>query len=334
MKSKFDCPVKGRGEYEVYLRLFYPRFMRRLGLLWLLPCLLAAGQAPSSSGARDSTADRMSLAKMHFEKGDLADARSEAETLHAADPENLQAALLLAKCYIKMDRAAEAIGVLRPLETKHPSDMELEYSLAFAEIQSGSGSDGLPRMERVARDSNSANAWMIAGAARFERSEFAQAQADLDAAISLNPSLPGLSTMAGQVRYALGDADAALPFFESALRANPRDYSANLYTGMYRLNLGDYDTARPLLALALQLEPGSPMARLKLAELNSMTGKYNEAVSELEKLERANPGWAEPHVQLAALYYKLHRPEDGQRERDIVEKIQAKQQRDFSAPKQ
>ena len=118
------------------------------------------------------------------------------------------------------------------------------------------------------------------------------------------------------------------------MRANPHDYNANLYTGMYRLNLGDYDTARPLLELALQLEPDSPMARIKLAELNGMTGNYAEAVRELEKLEKANPDWAEPHVQLAALYYKVHRAEDGQRERSIVEEIETKRQQSGVAPKQ
>jgi hypothetical protein len=43
-------------------------------------------------------------------------------------------------------------------------------------------------------------------------------------------------------------------------------------------------------------------------------------------LEKGDPNWLEPHVELAPLYYKLHRPEDGQRERDLVDQIQAKQQ--------
>jgi Tfp pilus assembly protein PilF len=78
--------------------------------------------------------------------------------------------------------------------------------------------------------------------------------------------------------------------------------------------------------MALELQPGLPLARFQLAKLNSLTGKYAEAAAALEDLERTDPNWLDPHVELAAVYYKLHRPEDGQRERDIVAKIEAKQQ--------
>ena len=75
------------------------------------------------------------------------------------------------------------------------------------------------------------------------------------------------------------------------------------------------------------------MARLEMAKLNGMTGKYTEAAATLEELEKADPGWIDPHIELAAIYYKLHRPEDGQRERDIVQQIEAKQQ-NAGPPKQ
>jgi lipopolysaccharide biosynthesis regulator YciM len=81
-----------------------------------------------------------------------------------------------------------------------------------------------------------------------------------------------------------------------------------------------------MLELALQLQPNSPMAQLQMAKLNSMTGKYAEAATALERLEKLDPSWLDPHIELAAIYYKLHRPEDGQRERDIVQQIEAKQQ--------
>jgi len=57
-----------------------------------------------------------------------------------------------------------------------------------------------------------------------------------------------------------------------------------------------------------------------------MQGKNAEAVTLLEGLEKADPNWLEPHVELAPLYYKLHRADDGQRERNMVDDIQAKQQ--------
>jgi Tfp pilus assembly protein PilF len=96
--------------------------------------------------------------------------------------------------------------------------------------------------------------------------------------------------------------------------------------GVIRLKQRDFESARPLLDLALTLRPGHPLTRLQLAKLDNMTGKFAEAAATLEDLERTDPNWLDPHVELATIYYKLHRPEDGQRERDIVQKITASQQ--------
>jgi chorismate mutase len=36
---------------------------------------------------------------------------------------------------------------------------------------------------------------------------------------------------------------------------------------------------------------------------------------------RDEPDWLVPHVELAALYYRLNRPEDGAREKKIVDRL-------------
>jgi tetratricopeptide (TPR) repeat protein len=296
--------------------------MQKVCLIGLMSCFLATGQTPAKNADVSMEQVRADMAK-----GDLARARMEAEALHAANPGDVEAALLLANCYIKMNRASEAVDVLMPLEGANSSNQNLEYSLAFGEIQSGREQPGVLRMERVAEATHSANAWMVAGAAHLQRNELAKSKADLDRALALNAHLPGLNTLAGQVRHALEDPDAAAPFFELALKENPRDFIANMYLGRYRMMQGDYGTARSMLELAVQLAPNSPLARLDLAELRGLTGHFEEAVKEFESLERETPDWIEPHIRLAALYYKVHRPEDGERERGIVEQMQAKQEK-------
>jgi Tfp pilus assembly protein PilF len=110
------------------------------------------------------------------------------------------------------------------------------------------------------------------------------------------------------------------------LRQDPQDLMANLYLGTMRLKQRDLNAARPLLELAVKMAPNLPQARLQWAKLNSMTGNYADAATALEDLEKGDPNWLDPHVELAALYYKLHRPEDGKRERDIVQQLEAKDQ--------
>ena len=279
------------------------------------------------ASAPDKTAVRMNLGLAYYKKGDMDGAHAAFTAVHAARPLDVAAAVLLGYTDIKLNKSSEAAAMLTPLETGRESNMDLEYVLAYAQIDSGEETAGLPRMENVANATQSADAYFVAGTARLRRREFHEARADLDAAIHLHGEFPGLYTMAGQARDALGDTEAAQPAFEQALKADARDFTANLYLGTMRLKQRDLDNAKPLLELALQLQPSSPMARLEMAKLNGMTGKYAEAAATLEELEKADPNWLDPHIELAPIYYKLHRQNDGQRERDIVQQLEAKQQK-------
>jgi len=283
--------------------------------------------------APDKTAVRMNLALAYYKKGDLGNARPVFEAVHAARPQDVSAALLLGYTELKLGAAKDAVELLAPLEAGRETNMDFEFVLANALIDSGKEEEGLPRMEKVARATNAADSWVIAGSTRLHRKEFKDAGTDLDAALQLAPSIPGLYSMAGQARDALGDTDRASQAFKAALQADPRDFTANLYLGAILLQHGDVEGARPLLELAIQLQPKMPQAELQMARLNAMTGKIPEAAAALEALERADPKWLDPHVELAAIYYKLHRPEDGKRERDIVEQLRTLQEKD-GPPKQ
>ena len=68
------------------------------------------------------------------------------------------------------------------------------------------------------------------------------------------------------------------------------------------------------------------MARYESAMLKSAAGQYEAATLDLEQLVKDDPQWLEPHVELASLYYKLRRPQDGAKEREIVDRIAAEQQ--------
>jgi len=279
------------------------------------------------ASAPGNTGVRMNLGLAYYKKGDMENARAAFDAVHTALPQDVSAAVLLGYSDIKLGKSNEAAVMLTPLEHGRESNMDLEYVLAYALIESGEETTGLPRMEKVAKATRSADAYFIAGTARLRRREFHEARADLDAAIDLHGNFPGLYSMAGQARDALGDNEAAQPAFEQALKQDPKDFTANLYLGTMRLKQRDLDSARPMLELAIQLQPANRMARLQMAKLDAMTGEYTEAAATLEELEKADPNWLDPHIELAPIYYKLHRPEDGQRERDIVQQIEAAQQK-------
>jgi Flp pilus assembly protein TadD len=287
--------------------------------------------------APDKTAVRMNvlmnLGMAYYKKGDAAHAREQFEAIHVASPKDLQAAVMLGYVYIKLDREAEAAELLMPLEPGHESNMELEYVLAFSLIQSGNAKEGVPRMEKVAKATHSASAWVIAGSTHLNRGEMPAARIDLDEAMKLDAKIPGLATMAGQSRYAMLDMKESALAFQAALREDPRDFNANLDLGAIRLKERDFDDARPLLELALELQPKSPLARLEMAKLDEVTGKYAEAAAVLESLVKDEPNWVDAHWELAAAYIELNRPEDGKRERMIAQQLRFAHQKEEPEPK-
>jgi tetratricopeptide (TPR) repeat protein len=276
--------------------------------------------------APDKSAVRKNLALAYYKKGDCEHASAEFEAVHGARPNDLSATMLLGYCDLKLNRAEKAVALLGPLEQANANNMDFEYVLGSALIEAGKQAEGCSRMERVAETTRSAEAYVIAGSARLGLRQFKEARTDLDAALGLDTKMPGVYTMAGQAHDALGETEAAQAAFEAALRADARDATASLYLGAILLKKREVERAQPLLELALQLQPENRQARLQVAKLDAMQGKNAEAVALLEGLEKADPNWLEPHVELAPLYYKLHRAEDGQRERKLVDDIQAKQQ--------
>ena len=268
---------------------------------------------------------RMNLAMAYYRTGNWNQARVEFERLHATHLSDLNTAILLGYTLNKLNRFAEAAALLAPMERGHEDDYQFEYVYSYALIRSGKQDEGIPRMEKLAKAKKSAEAWLLAGSARYYRDEMELACADLDAAIELNPKLPGLYTMSGQARYALKDFTGAANSFEAALRADPMDFVANRDLGAMRLKANDIESARPLLELALQLHSDDPLTRFEIAKLNDQTGKYAEAAAILEDLTRTDPNWLDPHWLLAAVYSELHRPADGKREREIAEEIRIRQ---------
>lgn len=268
---------------------------------------------------------RMNLAMAYYRTGNWDQARAEFEKLHAAHPSDSNTAILLGYTYNKLGREADAAALLAPLEPGHQDDFQFEYVFAYALIRSGKQDIGLPRMEKLAKAKKSAEAWLLAGSTRYDRDEMEIACADLDAAIELNPKLPGLYTMSGQARYALTDFAGAARSFQAALRSDPMDFVANRDLGALRLKANDIESAKPLLELALQLHSDDPLTRLEIAKLDERTGKYADAAAILEDLVRTDPKWLDPHWLLASVYSELNRPADSKREREVAEQIKIQQ---------
>jgi len=266
------------------------------------------------------------LALAYYKKGDFEHAREQFTILHDAQPDDVNTVILLGDTDLHLNKPDSALNLLEPLETKFSQNMDFEYVLGSAMIKTGRRRDGVARLEKAAQAGPSPDAYLLAGATLLDLNEYEQARHDLEQAIRLSPNMPGVSTLVGIARDKTGDVNNAEPAFRDALKRNPDDFQANLYLGAILYKRRDVGEAKGYLDRALQLKPKDSMARYESAMLKSTSGDYENAAKELEALTKDDPDWLEPHVELAALYYRLHRPEDGAKERQVVDQITAKQQ--------
>jgi Flp pilus assembly protein TadD len=274
----------------------------------------------------DNATIRKNLALAYFKEDDFKDARNEFEIVHKADPQNPQLAILLGDCELRMGQPADAVAMLMPLETANASNTDYEYVLGTALIATGKRSEGVARIEKVAQATSSADDYLLAGSTLLDLQQFARARTDLETALHLKPDLPRASILTGMADDMAGDAAAAEPLLREGLRHDPNDFNGNLYLGAILYKRRSMAEAKTYLDRAVQLQPANPTAGYEMAMWDSTSGNYEEAVKILEALVKSSPDWLQPHVELANVYYRLHRTADGAKERAIVATLNAKQQ--------
>lgn len=274
----------------------------------------------------DKNAVQLNIALAYYKKGDLASASREFGVLHTLQPENVKIAILLGDSEVRLGRGSEAAEMLSPLEAANAENPDFEYVLGTALIQSGKRREGAQKLDALAKQTQNPDAYLLAGSTFLDLNDYERARTDLEAALQLNPNLPHIYTLTGMARDDVGDQPAAEMVLREALKRDPNDFNANLYLGSILYKRRAMDEAKPFLDRALALNPSSSMARYEVAIWNSKSGHYEEAAKALEQVTQTDPNWLEPHVELANVYYRLHRPQDGAKEREIVARLTAQQQ--------
>ena len=268
----------------------------------------------------------LNLALAHYKALQLTEAAGELLPLHAADPENLKIALLLGDCYFRLGEYRKAAQLLGPLEAAHPEEQALIYLLGMALIRDRQVDKGEVLVNKILRDGNSAEAHLMLGAARLEVYDASGAVDELAAAVKLDPKLPLAHYLYGNALLTLGHHDEAMQCFREELAIDPNEFGSNLYLGVL-LNQGEkYKEAIPYLARALQVRPGEPAARYQIALGQIGMGELEQARGALEALLKDSPNFMDAHVSLARLYYRFHMKQEGDRERAIVDKLNAEVQ--------
>ncbi|MGC2401759.1 MAG: tetratricopeptide repeat protein [Acidobacteriaceae bacterium] len=302
--SNLGAALAGLGRYEEAL----PEYKTALKL------------SPKLEGAR------LNLALVYYKMGKIDDARIQLEKVRIEDSSNHQAALLLADCYSRLGREDQVIRVLEPEEQKYPDDMAVAYLLGTALIREKRVEEGQVLVDRILRNGDSAEAHLMLGSAKMNVQDYAGARDEFAKAVALNQNLPEVHVLYAKALMFTGDSDLSAKEYKAALAVDPYDFDANLQLGAAARLEQNYEEASKYFARAAETRPGDPGVRYQQALVAVDQNHLDEAKQILEGLVKESPQFTEAHVSLSLVYYRLKRPEDSKREREIVLKLTAEAQ--------
>jgi Flp pilus assembly protein TadD len=265
----------------------------------------------------------MNLGLAYYKTGLYTEAAEQLAAAHALQPANNQVTMLLADAHLRLGNTAKVIDLLRPLEKANPQDLGIAYMLGTALIRENQPAQGRILVERILKNGDSAEARMLLGATKLQAGDFAGARDDLQRATELSPQLPDVYSAYGSALLATGDTVAASAAFRKELETNPNDFTSHLDLGVLEKQDQRYDEAMKLFRRAMELRPGDIGVRYQIATIFVLTNEIASAQRELEAIVKDSPQFTEAHVSLATVYYRLKRKEDGDRERAIVQKLNA-----------
>jgi tetratricopeptide (TPR) repeat protein len=209
---------------------------------------------------------RFNLALAYYKSFQIRAAAAEFEALHQQQPRNLNLALLLADCRLRLGEYEKAVAAAAPLEAEHAGEPALDYVLGMSLIRAGRIREGQARVDRILRRGETPEGHFLLGAAAFGSGDYPAAVKELERAARLNPDVPSLQSYLGQALLLTGDAEGAAQAFRKALAADPNDFDANFRLAEILARRGQAAESRALAARAAEVRPGSAEAQAALAE--------------------------------------------------------------------
>lgn len=275
---------------------------------------------------RDDPAIRLNLGIALYKSGQIEEAIPELQRVLQADDANRQAALLLADSLLQAGRDREVIDLLAPRAEAFGEDLAYAYVLGTALVRSGEINQGQVLIDRIFRDGESAEGHLLMGLAHLNQRNYPEALKELTRAVELNADLPGARALYGRALLNMGNREAAIREFRRELERDPNHFEANVQLGnLYRMDQR-HDEALVYLGRAADVRPDDPGVKHGLAAAHLGHGDADRARELLEQVVASAPDFVEAHALLATAYYRLKRREDGDRHREIVQKLNAQNQ--------
>lgn len=227
---------------------------------------------------------------------------------------------------LKLNRVTEGIAELEKVVISHPEDLDAGYTLCSAYIRNKQTEKAQQLIDHVLSRQDTAESHLIVGSYYLAAKSYRQAVTELKRSQELNPALPELGSSLGGAYAMTGSQEMAVELFETYLQKNPDDFDTLAFLGWLDLEAERVDEAEKLLKRAHQIRPADLEVEFQLARIARAREQFPEAAEMLERVIAAKPDHTRAHVLLAQTYFRLKRIADGNREREIVRRLNEEEQ--------
>lgn len=239
------------------------------------------------------------------------------------DPGNGKTLELLAYAHLALSDYPLAGYEASIVHNASPGDPTAAYILGVAYMRMGMNVKAIPLIESsLAHAKPSGGTYMVLGEALVGIKSWEAALDAFRRAEKMDPSLPGLYADLGAALAAMAELDNAKAAFLKELARDPNNFKANYLLGQLDRAEGDKADAQKYLEKANELGSGNPGPAFELSVLAVQNEDYPKAEALLEGIVQKFPDLTDAHVLLAQVYFRLHKTEQGTRERAIAVALQ------------
>jgi arylsulfatase A-like enzyme/tetratricopeptide (TPR) repeat protein len=233
-------------------------------------------------------------------QGRYDDAIAKVQKALAADPEILEAHMLLGNFLKKSHRPEEAIAAYRRALALDPEHQETLFLLAVTYKDMGRAADARVGFTRAHEldPRNGKVLWQLADLDMREK-HFDQARARLEQALALEVDEGRFLLKLGECELEAKRYDAAEAALRKALVARPNLDTANFNLGLVHEERGEVDRAIAAYEAELKTNPKAYRASFNLAKLLQRRGRLEEAVSRFRQAVAITPDFGTGHLYLA-----------------------------------
>ena len=250
-----------------------------------------------------------------------------------SNPDNAKTLELLAYAHFSMGDYALAAYEVGLVQRAMPDDHSSEFILGSSYLRLGMSLQAIPLIYDSVSQSKSPDAYKVLGEALLDMKAFGPALENFQKAAGLKPNMPGIYSDLSLAYSGLGKPDKAMDALKQELARDPNDFTANYLLGHDDRVNGEETEALKYLDKASQTDPGNTSVEYEYAVLAMKHEDYAKAESILRGILQKLPGYTDAHVLLAQVDFRLHKTDDGMREKAIVTALQQAEQTRSEAEK-